>query len=80
MNLIRQTIHINHSTIRDKIYCGKTLHTEDEKPSNYLSVIDRFVENGLKHIIRFPIRDVTLALEKRDPQKLCNELVKCSTL
>ena len=27
---------------------------EDEKPNNSLSMIDRFVENGLQHIIIFP--------------------------
>ena len=29
-------------------------NTEDEKPNNSLSMIDRFVENGSQHISIFP--------------------------
>ena len=29
-------------------------NTEDEKPNNFLTVIDRFAENGLQHIRILP--------------------------
>ena len=46
---------MNQSTMRDKIYYGKTLQTRRiKKPNNYLSMIDRFADNGLQHISRFP--------------------------
>ena len=41
---------------------------EDEKPNNYLNMIDIFAENGLQHIsILTNKRDITATVEKRDP-------------
>ena len=45
---------MNQSTMKDKIYPGKTLQTwRMKKPSNSLSMMDRFVENDLQHISIF---------------------------
>ena len=39
-------------------------NTEDEKPSNSLSMIDRFEKNGLQHIRRFPINKYILRIRE----------------
>ena len=43
---------INHE--REDIPRENPPNTKDEKPTNSLSIIDRFAENGLQHINRFP--------------------------
>ena len=56
---------------------------EDEKTNNSSSMRDRFVDNGLQHKVYFPIRDITLAVEKRYLMQLyknnCIELSICLT-
>ena len=43
---------INHK--RQDILWENPLNMEDEKTSNSLTMIDRFVENGLQHISKLP--------------------------
>ena len=45
-------------------------NTEDEKPNNSLSIIDRLAKNGLQHISRFPNKRYHLNnREERSTQK-----------
>ena len=66
------------STIRDKIYPGKTLQTWRMKNPEILWVwqiyFHRMVYNTQED---FSIIDITSAVEKRDPMQPCNKIV-CS--
>ena len=70
MNLYISHINQLHkSTMRDKMYHGRTLQTRRiKKPNNYLSMIDRFAENGLKYISIFPNK----RYHHNNIEELCN--------
>ena len=52
--------------MRQDIHWENPLNQEDEKPNNYLSIIDKFADNGLQHNRRFSYKREHESIENND--------------